>query len=121
MKEIICNFEVIDTVDYNNYGFLNGKKCFVKNSVVGDVVNIEIEKENKNCYFANIIDIIKSSKNRTLPFCEYFGKCGGCDLQFLEENYYYDLKKNELYNNFLKNGFKIDLEDIEIFKTGKYS
>ena len=58
MKEIICNFEVIDTVDYNNYGFLNGKKCFVKNSVVGDVVNIEIEKENKNCYFANIINII---------------------------------------------------------------
>lgn len=121
MKEIIHDFEVIDTVDYNNYGFLNGKKCFVKNSVVGDVVNIEIEKENKNYYFANIIDIIKPSKNRTLPFCEYFGKCGGCDLQFLEENYYYDLKKNELYNNFLKNGFKIDLEDIEIFKTGKYS
>lgn len=121
MKEIVYGFEVTGVIDYNNYGILNGKKCFVKNSVIGDILNIEIEKENKNCYFAKIVDIVEASKNRAFPFCECFGKCGGCDLQFLDDDYYYELKKNELYNNFLRNNFEINLNDIEIFKTGKYS
>ena len=121
MKEVVNNFKVSASSNYEAYGALNDKKCFVKNSVIGDVVNIEIEKENKNCYFAKIINIIKSSENRVIPFCKYFGKCGGCDFQFLDEKYYYEFKKKEIYNYFVRNNFAIDFENIEFFKTGKYS
>ena len=121
MNDKIENLEIINLSNYTGYGIFNNKKCFVEGSVIGDIVDVKIEKENKNFYSGKIINFIKKSRNRVEPFCEYFGKCGGCDLQYLNDNYYYEIKLNDLYNHLLKNSYKIEKNDIEIFKTKKFS
>ncbi len=45
---------------------------------------------NKISY--SLLRIIDESKNRITPPCRYFTICGGCSLQHLEHNYYYQIK-----------------------------
>lgn len=119
-NSIIKNIEIIGvSSDFVGYGIYNGKKCFVDNTVVGDVVDIQIYKETNKYYIAKIDKIIKQSQNRTNPQCKYFGVCGGCSLQHINEEYYYNLKRDFTVNAFKQNNININNIPIDIIKVGK--
>lgn len=62
-------------------GYLNGKTVFVENSIPGDIVSISIKKSKKNYCIADVKQYVKYSSDRIKPNCQFFDKCGGCDLQ----------------------------------------
>ena len=60
---------------------VNGFPLFVEGGCPGDLLEIVVTKVNKNYGFAKIEKIVEPSNSRTIPFCKYFGLCGGCSLQ----------------------------------------
>jgi 23S rRNA (uracil1939-C5)-methyltransferase len=85
----------IEKLIYGGYGLARtgDKVVFVKGGVLGDEVDAEVTEEKKSFDIARIANILKPSKHRVDPRCEYFGKCGGCQWQNID--YQYQLKAKE--------------------------
>ncbi|MFN8943780.1 MAG: TRAM domain-containing protein, partial [Pseudobdellovibrionaceae bacterium] len=64
-------------------GKLNGKVCFVPLSAPGDLVEVIITEEKKDYSRGQIQNILQASADRSVPPCQYFEKCGGCNWQHL--------------------------------------
>jgi len=62
---------------------IEGKVYFVKGSVPGDVVNIEIRKNKSSFAEADILQLVAPSDKRIQPSCIHFGTCGGCKWQHI--------------------------------------
>ncbi len=60
-----------------------GKTVFVSLAAPGDVVRVQVEREQGNVLFASVVEVLTPSRVRVEPPCPYFGRCGGCDLQQL--------------------------------------
>ena len=73
-------------------GFAEKMTFFVPLAARGDVVKVKINQLKGKVAFADIVEIIEPSPERTVPGCEYFGRCGGCDFQHLNYNAQLDAK-----------------------------
>lgn len=72
---------------------IDGFVIFVENSCPDDFLKVKITKLNKNFAFAEIIEIITPSKDRTEPFCPMQKVCGACQLQFIDYEKQLTIKK----------------------------
>ena len=70
----------------NGFGlaFAEGLTVFVPLAAAGDRLRVKINQKKGKTAFAEIVEIIEPSKDRTVPRCPYFGTCGGCNFQQLE-------------------------------------
>ncbi|MBT5074974.1 MAG: 23S rRNA (uracil(1939)-C(5))-methyltransferase RlmD [Kordiimonadaceae bacterium] len=84
---------------------LNGKTVFVPYSAPGDVIDIKL-----NGAKGRLRHIHQKSPHRIEPVCAHFTKCGGCQLQHIEEDYYKNWKAG-LIKTALKNQ---GIDDVEI-------
>lgn len=117
MNKILNKVLIENSSNYTGYFILNNKKCFVENSIIGDLIDIEIYKETSKFYFAKIINIIEQTENRITAKCPYYSQCGGCDLQHCCKAYYYNLKLDNLVNLLKTTDLDFSKETIQIFKT----
>lgn len=62
---------------------VDGMVIFVEGAVPGDLVNAKVFKKKRQFAEARTIEVLRPSKDRINPECEYFGTCGGCKWQFL--------------------------------------
>jgi 23S rRNA (uracil1939-C5)-methyltransferase len=62
----------------------------------GETVKAQIVAKEKEHYRAKLIEVITPSENRTNPVCKHFTHCGGCDLQHLNDEAYYQFKQGIL-------------------------
>lgn len=105
----------IEELGYNGEGVshINGKVCFVKYVLPNEVVKAKIIKSNSKYCWALPEKIIKTSPDRTMPLCPYFGKCGGCDFQHIKYEKEIVIKKHILEKQLYKIGIKnIKVESI---------
>jgi len=56
---------------------------FVKDAVPGDVVDLQVFRKKGRYMEARVLKYHSYSDQRTDPFCEHFGVCGGCKWQHL--------------------------------------
>ena len=63
--------------------FAENLTVFVALAAAGDRVRVKIYQRKGKTAFAEIVEIIEPSPDRTNAPCEYFGVCGGCDFQHL--------------------------------------
>jgi 23S rRNA (uracil1939-C5)-methyltransferase len=56
---------------------------FVKDAVPGDVVDLQVFRKKGRYMEARVLKYHSHSDQRTDPFCEHFGICGGCKWQHL--------------------------------------
>lgn len=61
----------------------NGKTIFVKSALPNETVDVEVTENKKNYSKAKVIKYHNLSKDRVKPQCEYYQKCGGCELQHI--------------------------------------
>jgi 23S rRNA (uracil1939-C5)-methyltransferase len=90
---------------------VDGKVVFIERVVPGDVVDIKLSKSKKDWAEGYPLQFHSFSKERTEPFCEHFGVCGGCQWQMLpyEKQLFY--KRQQVEDNLKRIG-KIDLPEI---------
>lgn len=62
----------------------HGKKVFIRYALPNEIVKAEITHIAKRLEEAESVAVIaETSPHRVEPFCQYFGRCGGCSLQHL--------------------------------------
>ena len=83
-KNDLVILEIMDlTEEGQGVGKSDGLVFFVKDSVMGDVVEARILKVKKNYAYAKVEKLLEASPYRVTPLCSVAGKCGGCQLQHL--------------------------------------
>ena len=83
-KNELIILEITDlTEEGQGVGKKDGLVFFVKDSVMGDVVEAKILKVKKNYAYAKVEKLLEASPYRITPLCPVAGKCGGCQLQHL--------------------------------------
>lgn len=70
----------------NGFGlaFAKNATVFVPLAANGDCLRVRITQTKNKTAFAEIVEILQASPDRTEPRCPYFGRCGGCDFQQLK-------------------------------------
>lgn len=58
-----------------------GKAAFVPFTLPGETVRAERESEKPGFVRARLVEILAPAPERVAPGCEYFFRCGGCQLQ----------------------------------------
>lgn len=59
------------------------KVVLIKGAIPGEVVDVEIEEKKRDYSVARVVNVVEPSEYRTDPPCPVFGRCGGCQLQFI--------------------------------------
>ncbi len=62
-------------------GKIDGYTLFVKDTVIGDVIEAKVIKAKKSYGYAKLINILTPSEYRVKPRCPYARQCGGCQIQ----------------------------------------
>ncbi|MCR4585258.1 MAG: 23S rRNA (uracil(1939)-C(5))-methyltransferase RlmD [Lachnospiraceae bacterium] len=93
-------------------GKIDGFPFFVRGAVPGDVIEAGVTKVRKNMAFARLIRIIMSSNDRVEPTCQYFGKCGGCQLMNMNYGAQLGYKEEKVKNDLIRIG-GIDKDTVE--------
>lgn len=83
---------------YKGYGVarIDGKVVFIPYSVIGDEAWIETMEEKKDYSIGKLMKLIQPSPWRTDPLCPYFGLCGGCQWQHIDDSVHGELKREIL-------------------------
>ena len=83
-KNDLIRLEITDlTEEGQGVGKKDGLVFFVKDSVMGDLVEARILKVKKNYAYTKVEKLLEASPYRITPLCPVAGKCGGCQLQHL--------------------------------------
>lgn len=76
----------IEKIVPNGFGlaFAEGLTVFVSLAAAGDRLRVRLNQIKGKIAFAEIVEILAPSNERTAPPCPYFGRCGGCDFQQMD-------------------------------------
>lgn len=88
---------------------VEGMAVFVPLALHGEMCEIMILKVGKSFAYAKLIGVVEKSPQRRDPECEYFPKCGGCDLWHM--SYEEELKfKHERVRSVIRRIAGLDVE-----------
>ncbi len=62
-------------------GKADGYTLFVKDAIIGDVVEAKVTKAKKDYGFARLMKVLSPSPDRVTPKCPLARSCGGCQIQ----------------------------------------
>jgi tRNA/tmRNA/rRNA uracil-C5-methylase (TrmA/RlmC/RlmD family) len=76
----------VEKIVPNGFGlaFAENLTVFVALAAKGDKLRVKIIQKKGKTAFAEIVEILEPSPDRTQPRCPYFGRCGGCNFQQLK-------------------------------------
>ena len=80
-------------------GRSDGIALFVKDTVIGDVVEAKVMKMKKTYGFARLMNIVEPSPDRIMPPCPVARQCGGCQIQAMDYEAQLRFKENKVRNN----------------------
>nr|WP_253074262.1 23S rRNA (uracil(1939)-C(5))-methyltransferase RlmD [Paraburkholderia sabiae] len=78
-----------------------GKVIFVEGALPGERVTYSSYRKKPSFEQAQVVDILKESVIRTRPQCKFFGTCGGCSMQHLDERAQIAVKGRVLEDNLM--------------------
>jgi len=85
-------------------GHIQNKVIFVPLTAPGDCIKVKI-MENKRNYLRGTLDqFVSRSPHRIVPYCDYFGECGGCHWQHLRYEYQLEAKESILRDTLTRIG-----------------
>ena len=81
-KNDIVTVEITDIgVSGEGIGHVDGYTLFIKDAVIGDVVEAKVMKAKKNYGYARLMKVVTPSEYRVEPKCAFARRCGGCQIQ----------------------------------------
>ena len=99
-------------VNGEGIGKVDGYTLFIKDAVIGDVVEAKVMKAKKNYGYARLMKIITPSKDRVTPVCAFARRCGGCQIQEMSYEQQLQFKHHKVRGNLERiGGFSPELLD----------
>jgi 23S rRNA (uracil1939-C5)-methyltransferase len=112
VKDILNDIEITGTTaDGLGIARIDGWVVFIPKAVAGDVADIIITGKKRNHVFGKINTLKKIAEQRTTPFCEHFGLCGGCSLQHIDYAEQLHIKQKFVEDTLTRIG-KVDVGEI---------
>ena len=106
---------ILKVEKYNNkgegIGYIDEFVVFIPGAIVNEIVEIIMIKVNKSYGYGKISDILSISNSRTIPVCNVYKSCGGCDLQHMEYKEQVNFKESKIKDAFERIG---NIKDIKI-------
>lgn len=104
-KNDTIQIEITDMSDTGEgIGKTDGFTWFVKDAVIGDVVEASVMKMKKSYGFARLQKVLNPSSARVTPLCAVARQCGGCQLQAVSYEEQLRFKENKVRNNLRRIG-----------------
>jgi len=103
----------IEKLDHFGRGIakINGKIVFIPKTLKGDVVDIEIVKDNKKFLEGKVIKFIEKVPRNSI--CPYSDICGGCHIIDMDYNEQLIYKENKIMELFRKTfGYDLKIDEI---------
>ena len=91
-------------VNGEGIGKTDGYTLFIKDAVIGDVVEAKVMKAKKNYGYGRLMKIIQPSKHRVTPRCFAARRCGGCQIQAVSYEKQLEYKNQKVQNNLKRIG-----------------
>ena len=112
-KNDVVTIEIMDlSEEGQGVGKAGGFALFVKDTVVGDVVEAKVMKVKKSYGFARLLNILTPSPDRIEAACPIARACGGCQLQAMSYEAELRFKEDKIRNNLIRiGGFAPELVD----------
>lgn len=86
-------------------GKVNGYTLFIKDAIIGDVVEAKVMKAKKNYGYARLMNILTPSEYRVeKPVCQVARKCGGCQIQEMKYDRQLEFKNQKVRGNLMRIG-----------------
>lgn len=99
-KNEIVTVEITDIgVNGEGIGHVDGYTLFIKDTIIGDVVEAKVMKAKKNYGYARLMQVIQPSSDRVEPKCAYARKCGGCQIQEMSYERQLAFKEQKIRGN----------------------
>ncbi len=95
--------------DGEGIGKVNGFTLFIKDALIGDVVEAKLMKVKKNYGYARLMNIITPSPDRVEPKCPVYRQCGGCQIQALDYQAQLKFKEHKVRGNLERIGGFTDI------------
>lgn len=77
---------------------------FVPFTLPGERVRVELEPRRRGRRTARLVEVLEPAAERIAPGCEYFGRCGGCQLQHTTAEHQLALKRGILLETLQRTG-----------------
>ena len=112
-KNQIVTVEITDIgTDGEGIGKIDGFPFFIKDAIVGDVVQAKVTKVKKTYAYARVEKVMESSLFRVKPKCAFHRQCGGCQIQAMDYAKQLEFKESKVRNNLIRiGGFDADFID----------
>lgn len=99
-------------VNGEGIGKADGYTLFVKDAVIGDLVEAQITKAKKNYGYARLVRILEPSADRVPAQCAFARQCGGCQIQEMSYTRQLEWKQDKVRGNLERiGGFSAELLD----------
>ena len=85
-------------------GKLDGYIWFVKDALIGDVIEASAMKMKKNYGFARLVRVLEPAPGRVEAKCPVARACGGCQMQELDYAEQLKFKEKKVYNHLKRIG-----------------
>ncbi|MES2504960.1 MAG: methyltransferase [Myxococcota bacterium] len=96
-----------------------GKVVFTPFVLPGELVEFEITQAKKTHAFGRLIQVLTEHPQRIQPKCEYYGRCGGCQLQHASYELQLKIKQQFVQDAFTRIGKLSDVQIEPIIGTDK--
>lgn len=80
-------------------GKIEGYTLFVKDGIIGDILEVKVTKAKKNYGFARLMRVVEESPFRVPAVCKVARQCGGCQIQELAYEEQLRFKERKVRNN----------------------
>lgn len=96
----------IEDVGANGEGIgkVDGYTLFIKDTIVGDLVEAKVIKAKKQYGYARLLNILSESEFRVKPRCQVSRQCGGCQVQAMSYDQQLAFKNQKVKNNLIRLG-----------------
>ena len=112
-KNQIIHTEITDIgTDGEGIGKIDSFTFFIKDAVIGDIIEAKVMKAKKNYAYARLEKVISPSPFRVEPKCAFARNCGGCQIQTMSYDKQLEFKESKIRNNLIRiGGFEPEFVD----------
>lgn len=104
-KNELLEVEITDIGnDGEGIGKCGGYTLFIKDAVIGDLVQARITKPKKNYAYARLEKVLSPSPFRVEAPCPIHRQCGGCQIQAMSYEKQLEFKQNKVRGNLIRLG-----------------
>lgn len=109
-KKYIVKIEDYDSKG-NGISHIDDLVIFIPNAIVGEIVEVSIEKVHKSYLIGKVSEILSVSDSRVIPVCGIYERCGGCNIQHMDYKEQVNFKEKKIINTLKRIG---NLDNINI-------